>query len=165
MFPFLCTMSTKNNVLCFSDNKGDYSIILKPRVGLVVCYKMCLFCDELWPLRLDSEEYFKTTDGIRALQKIKTEDNRVYAELKKIQTLAEKHNISRENVLLLDCATSAHTCDELTYLITEGFDRNLKFQNFRSNSLWPGLKNTSGLHLTDCFLDEIWYENRCVEAA
>jgi len=118
-----------------------------------------LFCDELWPIRLESQQY-TTVSGIRSLQRVKTEDFRVFSELKKIQSLAEKHKVPRENVLLVDCSSSNHSCEELGFLITEGFNREMKFQDIRSNSLWPGLKNTTGLHLTDCFIDEIWDEQR-----
>jgi hypothetical protein len=136
--------------------------MVRPKNGIVVCYKDCLFCDEMWPVRLESEEY-KTTHGKRMLQRIKTEDNRVYTELKKIQNMAEKHKVPRENILFVDCTDSNYTCEEISHLAIEGLNRNMKFNTIRSNSLWPGFKNSVGLEFTDCFIDEIWEETRSIE--
>lgn len=153
--PFLSNMTSARRVITHSDDDGQYVVTVMPKAGLVAAFGLTLFSDAAWPDdELESEDFRASTAGVVQMQRIKALHPSVFAELKRIQGLAERHGVPRENVLLVDCSLSAP--DEVAAQAREAFERDAPFSAMRSNALWPTLANKVGLHLTDVFIDEIW---------
>jgi len=155
--PFLSNMTSARRVITHSDDDGQYVVTLMPKAGLVAAFGFTLFSDAAWPGdELESEDFRASSAGIVQMQRIKALHPSVFAELKRVQGLAERHGVPRESVLLVDCSGGCATPDEVASQARDAFERDAPFSVMRSNALWPTLANKVGLHLTDVFIDEIW---------
>lgn len=159
--PFLSNMTSARRVITHSDDDGQYVVTLKPKVGLVAAFGLTLFSDAAWPEdEHESADFRASNEGMVQMQRIKAMHPVVFDELKRIQELAERHSVPRENVLLVDCGGCSTTPDEVGSHTRDAFERDAPFVTMRSNALWPTLSNKVGLHLTDVFIDDIWDMSR-----
>lgn len=159
--PFLSNMTSQRRVITHSDDDGQYVVTVMPKVGLVAAFGLTLLSDAAWPEDdHESDDFRASTEGTVQAQRLKAMHPLVFDELKRIQELAERHGVPRENVLLVDCSGSRTTPDEVGSNARDAFDRGASFSAMRSNALWPAVANKVGLHLTDVFIDDIWDMSR-----
>jgi hypothetical protein len=157
MIPMLSTMSKRNKIMVHSDEDGCYIITVKPKVGLVAAFGLTLLSDQSWPVNDGSSDDLKCTQSyIVNTQRRKTKDPLVYTELKKLEDMARKNQISPEKVLFVDCTEQCLSPDEVSALVKDALDTGVDFVRIRNNGLWPKLNNRVGLALTDVFVDEVW---------
>lgn len=156
MIPFLSTMVKKKSSLHFQSADGNYIMIVKPRVGILVLYFEMLFSDSFWKDDTESENYYQTLNGLKNLQIKKLKDGRILNELKKIEEMALKHHIESEHVLFLDTCGSKFSIDDLSNLLHQALDKNISFEVFKKNQLWPGFSNVSGSLFTEVFVKHVW---------
>ena len=145
--PILSEMSMANKVITHSDNEGVYSVVLKRGHGMVALFGPMLFSDGCWTLgNIWSENTALPT------QRQKCESPAVFMELKKLQQTAERNQITRENVLLVDCSGDFPLRDVLIVVQMELSEEmpmlDLAFQVHAHNSV--------GAAMTKVFQEEIW---------
>lgn len=159
--PFLSNMTSQRRIITHSDDDGQYVVTVMPKVGLVAAFGLTLLSDAAWPEDdQESEDFRASSEGTLQAQRLKAMHPLVFDELKRIQELAVRHEVPRENVLLVDCSGCPAAPDEVASHARDAFDRGAPFSTMRSNALWPTLANKVGLHLTDVFIDDIWDMSR-----
>lgn len=157
MMPFLSKMSSAHRVVTHSDEDGQYVVTVKPGAGMVAAFGLTLLSDEAWPEDpCESDDFRASSEGVLQAQRLKAMHPLVFDELKKLQDMAERSKVPRENVLLVDCGAARTTPDVVAAQARDALERDVPFATVRANALWPELGNKVGLCLTDVFLDEIW---------
>ena len=129
LIPKLSSMVVENRIITHCDCNGTYIIVVKPKSALVAAFGQNRLADIMW----STEEPYDDDSALKR-QRMKAKDPEVFAELKAIQTTAQKHGVPRENVLLVDCSTRVVTPDEVAASARDALNKEANFASIRGNS-------------------------------
>jgi hypothetical protein len=140
-------MYKSNKIWTHHDKPETYINVVKDNHGMVICFGNNIFSDEAWAPNSPEELY--------ALLKTKCKDATIFAELKAIEQLANKHNVPMSEILFVDCSKPILTPRSVASIVRQAFGFNDTVTSMRTNRMWPELSNPVGIELTCLFLDEI----------
>lgn len=149
VIPVLCDMIKVNQVMTHMDRNKSYFIVLKARHGLIAIFGHTPLADAWW----SSDNNFNQTDGeIYTIQKRKAHNPLVMEELLKIRDLAKRHNIPKEEVLLIE--EHPTNVENMALVIRQSFATGCTIHDV--SATLPLLSNRIGQALTQILVEEMW---------
>ena len=147
--PILCDMVKVNQVMTHMDKNKTYFLVLKARHGLVAIFGVTPLSDLWWS---GNDNQNMSDNELYIAQRRKARNPLVMDELMKIRDLAQRHNIPKEEILLIE--ESSMPAEDLASRVRQSFGTGGTVHDI-SASL-PLLSNRVGQALTQILMDEMW---------
>jgi len=121
-------MYKSNKIWTHHDKPETYINVVKDNHGMVICFGNNIFSDEAWAPNSPEELY--------ALLKTKCKDATIFAELKAIEQLANKHNVPMSEILFVDCSKPILTPRSVASIVRQAFGFNDTVTSMRTNQVY-----------------------------